>query len=714
MQKYLQDPLADKILSGEIADGSTVRVDEGDGQLILTPASENSPSGGIATAAQRRKNRLLFRCYTKPENRFGHRLPLVAGPTLWASFLCTRAHDVRVSLQGIRMMRTNLRRQLLATTLLVGVFTPGAAFAQESQSTVPDQSQSVNPNASPASGPVEAQPTPSVSSQGQPVQGPNEIIITGSRIPQPNLKSAAPVTVVNDQDIKLSGSSRIEDVLGQLPSAAATQNGGLSNSATGTAEIDLRYLGAKRSVTLVNGRQLVPGDPNGTTQAADINIIPASILKRVEVLTGGASSVYGADAVAGVVNFIIDTDFSGIRFDGNWSMFQHNQHNPSVGAGARRASAAGPRVLWRSRCGTRPPCRRHPKREALRDPGQQMGRPADRRNGHDRLGLRRRPRPCHGLFRLSQGQSGPGRRARLQRLHDHQQQFHGKPACGGSATAFPGNIFFFPDSGLTTSTTGALGPGTIGVGGPSNIFNYGPLNHFQRPDERYTAGAFANYEINDQIKPYLEFMFMDDRTLAQIAPSGDFFNTTSFNCDNPLIPTTPGSATGRIRGGRRRARLVRARCAVRAEQPGGWASSAHFPVAVGAPYNLAVQWCGSQRHHAGSTSSSPITGARYPDPQRLRLPALDADREGGNRIADLKHTTFRGVLGTRGDLSNVFSYDGYFQYGRVNYEQVYLNEVFSGPPRLVLSTSSTIPIPRRSIRFAVSVLTGRRSKLRPV
>ena len=228
-------------------------------------------------------------------------------------------------------MRTNLRRQLLATTLLVGVFVPGAAFAQDTQSTVPDENQPTNPVAAPATGPVEAQPTPSVSSTGQPVQSTQEIIVTGSRIPQPNLESAAPVTVVNDQDIKLSGSSRIEDVLGQLPSAAATQNGGLSNSATGTAEIDLRYLGAKRSVTLVNGRRLVPGDPNGTTQAADINIIPASIVKRVEVLTGGASSVYGADAVAGVVNFIIDTDFSGIRFDGNWSMFQHNQHNPGLG-----------------------------------------------------------------------------------------------------------------------------------------------------------------------------------------------------------------------------------------------------------------------------------------------------------------------------------------------------------------------------------------------
>ncbi len=79
-----------------------------------------------------------------------------------------------------------------------------------------------------------------------------------------------------------------------------------------------------------------------------------------------------------------------------------------------------------------------------------------------------------------------------------------------------------------------MGPGTIAPLS-SNVFNYGPLNYFQRPDERYTAGVFANYEINPAIKPYLEFMFMDDHTVAQIAPSGDFGNTLTINCDNPLM-----------------------------------------------------------------------------------------------------------------------------------------------------------------------------------
>ena len=79
--------------------------------------------------------------------------------------------------------------------------------------------------------------------------------------------------------------------------------------------------------------------------------------------------------------------------------------------------------------------------------------------------------------------------------------------------------------------------------GRTNIYNFAPLNYFQRPDERYIAGVFADYEITPAIKPYLEFMFMDDHTLAQIAPSGDFGNTLTINCDNPLMTARSSHAT---------------------------------------------------------------------------------------------------------------------------------------------------------------------------
>ena len=156
------------------------------------------------------------------------------------------------------------RQRLLASTLLASVgFLANPAYAQDSaQSTVPDQNQATDPGAAPPVGPIEANPTPTTSAQGEPVQQAQDIIVTGTRIPQPNLESAAPVTVVSIQDIKLSGTTRIDEALNQPPSATATQSSGLPNPSTGTAEIDLRYLGAKRTLTLVDGRRLSPGDPN--------------------------------------------------------------------------------------------------------------------------------------------------------------------------------------------------------------------------------------------------------------------------------------------------------------------------------------------------------------------------------------------------------------------------------------------------------------------
>ena len=109
------------------------------------------------------------------------------------------------------------------------------------------------------------------------------------------------------------------------------------------------------------------------------------------------------------------------------------------------------------------------------------------------------------------------------------------------ATANPGNIFLLHDVQRNNVHDRALWGRERSRSAPDRTcYNYAPLNYFQRPDERYTAGAFADYEITPAIKPYLEFMFMDDRTLAQIAPSGDFFNTTSFNCNNPLMVRPSG------------------------------------------------------------------------------------------------------------------------------------------------------------------------------
>ena len=137
-----------------------------------------------------------------------------------------------------------------------------------------------------------------------------EVVVTGSRLAiSPNDVSISPITSLDSLDIAKSGLVRTEDLLNNLPQVVAEQSGGTSISSNGTATVSLRGLGSQRTLVLVNGTRLAPGAGLGvtTTSSADINQIPADLVERVDVLTGGASAVYGADAVAGVVNFVLNT-----------------------------------------------------------------------------------------------------------------------------------------------------------------------------------------------------------------------------------------------------------------------------------------------------------------------------------------------------------------------------------------------------------------------
>jgi len=529
-------------------------------------------------------------------------------------------------------MKLDFRQRLLASTLLATAgLIANPAYAQDSsQSTVPDQNQATNPGAAPPTGPVEANPTPTISSQGEAVQQPGDIIVTGTRIPQPNLESAAPVTVVSNQDIKLSGTTRIDEALNQLPSASAVQSSGLPNPASGTAEIDLRYLGSKRTLTLVNGRRLAPGDPNGTTQAGDINIIPASMLKRVEVLTGGASSVYGADAVAGVVNFIMDTDFDGLRLDGQISGYQHNNDCPSIGAGSTVCDELN-RQIALGRAGYDYPHGSGWDGKNI-DVTASFGAGFDDGRGHvmGYFGYRKQNAVLQGARDYSACTLNVG----------GSLGSNGGVACGGSSFSAEGNFLIYTAGTsifLTPDASGELHPG-------STKYNFAPLNHWIRPDERYVGGVFADYEITPAIKPYLEFMFLDDKTVAQIAPSGNFGNTFTINCDNPFLTASS------------RAQVC---------QPDNFITGfiGSFPVPSSASFNT-------------DPTAAPITffDARGNTYQSAFFQVFRRNVEGGPRQNNLKHTTYRGVVGTKGDLTNAFSYDAYYQYGRTNYTQVYKNE----------------------------------------
>jgi len=150
--------------------------------------------------------------------------------------------------------------------------------------------------------------------------GVEKIAVTGSRIRSANLNSVSPLQSFDAGDIDASGIANIQELLLDNPTfgtpAISRTNSNFSTASAGVATVDLRNLGTARTLVLVNGRRFVSGQPG--EMAVDLNTIPAQFIERVEILTGGASSVYGSDAVAGVVNLILKDDFEGVEFEGQF------------------------------------------------------------------------------------------------------------------------------------------------------------------------------------------------------------------------------------------------------------------------------------------------------------------------------------------------------------------------------------------------------------
>ncbi|WP_234030212.1 TonB-dependent receptor domain-containing protein [Erythrobacter mangrovi] len=468
------------------------------------------------------------------------------------------------------------------------------------------------------------------------------IVVTGSRIKQPNLESASPITVVSAAEITQTGTTRVEDLVNSLPQVFAGQGSNVSNGATGTATLNLRGLGSERTLVLLNGRRLVPGDP--TTSAADINVIPAALIKRVDVLTGGASSVYGADAVSGVVNFVLDTEFEGFKLDTQYSVYSHKNR-----AGSSITDALDARNFPYPSGTTTD--------GGTFDATLAFGTSFDDGRGHATayVGYRKikavnQSRRDYSACALS------GRTAA-------QVQANGQLySCGGSATSPTGTVFAFdsddPRTSSFTSLTYQFGPNATILPG-FTAFNFAPTNYFQRPDERYTAGVFADYEISEALHPYMEFNFMDDRTVAQIAPSGNFGNTLSLNCDNPLL------------GADQLALICDTENLLVSPAPG----DAFFVVGNAAAENAARTARNIGEPLLGLTPFNfidPTTGATY---NRGFAQILRRNIEGGSRRDDLQHTSYRAVIGSRGDLGSAWSYDLYYQYGRTNFAQTYQNDL---------------------------------------
>lgn len=167
-----------------------------------------------------------------------------------------------------------------------------------------------------------------------------DIVITGSRIPRPDIESNSPVNVVGQEEIRLAATSETEQLLNALPQAVSGA-GAQSNAGNGSATVNLRNLGTVRTLVLQNGRRVVGASQDGVV---DLNMIPPSLVQRVEVVTGGASAVYGSDAMAGVVNFVMKDDFEGLEVGGSYGISDEGdaqRYNFDFTAGGNFADGRG-------------------------------------------------------------------------------------------------------------------------------------------------------------------------------------------------------------------------------------------------------------------------------------------------------------------------------------------------------------------------------------
>jgi outer membrane receptor protein involved in Fe transport len=463
-----------------------------------------------------------------------------------------------------------------------------------------------------AAGSVHAQVSPAQAAAAQAATGGNastvgEVVITGSRIPQPNLTSASPVSVVTNTEIKLEGTTNIETLLNNLPMVSPDFGLTSDNGTVGGANVDLRGLGSKRTLVLIDGKRLQPGDP--LIPVPDLDIIPAALVDRIDVLTGGASAVYGSDAVAGVVNFIMRKDFEGVRLDAQYGIYDYNNNS---------ATAAG--VLANGLAGDGVPITGAPHGTVFDgsswDVTALIG--ANAPDGKGNITAYAEYRHVDPILQSARDYSYCALATTNGAAPFSGASPYNTHLCLGSSNSAYGK--FEPTTGPSVGSTFANNPNGTNSFVPYTgalDYNFAPDQYLQSENQRYSAGFFAHYDVNKYITAYSDFMFASNDTQGQLGPSGLFDSTVyNINCNNPLL-TAGGTGPG----------------------------------------SQAAALCGA---NAGTSAlASTLIGYRFADVSGAALP----------RDYDYLHQMFKIDVGMKGDLGGGWSYDVYAQYGYTRFNE---------------------------------------------
>lgn len=334
-----------------------------------------------------------------------------------------------------------------------------------------------------------------------------DIVVTGTRIKRADLESNSPQTVVGSDEFRFQGATTVEQVLNRLPQFTADANENVSNGSDGTSKINLRNLGSNRVLTLIDGQRMMP------SQAINLSFIPSALVERVDVMSGGASAVYGSDALSGVVNFVLKKDLDGVRLDMQTGFAQHNNNNDAV------------RALQAAKGYEQAP-------SSVADGGKQDITIAAGKNFADGRGNI----TVYGGYRSFSPVRQSSRDVSACAIQD--QNNGTELFCGGSSNTPYGSFLPLSDRSPLIGQTlinNRNNDGTLVPYDPSYAYNYAPDNYFQRSDERITAGAFGRFEISPAAEVYGSFMFMRDHTFSQVAPSGIWLGRSfAMPCNHPL------------------------------------------------------------------------------------------------------------------------------------------------------------------------------------
>jgi outer membrane receptor protein involved in Fe transport len=328
-----------------------------------------------------------------------------------------------------------------------------------------------------------------------------QVVVTGTRITLPGIESASPIQTVGAQEITLQQTPSVEKVIRILPAAAIGDNGNGNTGTAGVSTINLRALGAQRNLIMMDGKRLTPYNINGIV---DTSIIPTPMVERIDIITGGASAVYGSDAISGAINFIMKRDFEGAEAGYTFSTTgkgDGDTNDAYLTLGSNIADGRGNvtlGLLWAERDGVQLGQRQLGK----------LGIATASGAGYDQYKNHEAPTPpvsgCTGPNAVAAGQSG-------------------------STTTLPTRIAIAGGAGLGQFWN----DGTLNAN--CSVFNFNPYNYYQTPEERYGAIATGFFEINPHAEVYGRFIYSHTDVTQQVAPSGIFATPFWTNLDNPFI-----------------------------------------------------------------------------------------------------------------------------------------------------------------------------------